>query len=136
MLNFIGAQFQKSVVYATEDDDSGCTYHPGRTGWAQVMHTGPDVRIWNFETEKLVGKPPQPTCAATSNDPRRRRVCACTSGIKPVIIRLAVADYDIDPFAVVSKQTNELDKTFHQTHELACGTSAGKFGTAKYMTYW
>ena len=49
------------------DDDSGCTYHPGQSGWAQVMRQdGP------------------PTCDAVNADHARQRVCAChSSGTRP-----------------------------------------------------
>jgi len=50
------------------DDDSGCTYHPGQTGWAQVMHSGRDR-----------GTAPAPTCAQVNADRSRRRLCACAA---------------------------------------------------------
>jgi len=42
------------------DDNSGCTYHPGQTGWFQVMDNGKGT-----------------TCDARNRDRSRQRVCAC-----------------------------------------------------------
>merc|ERR1712014_376708 len=42
------------------DDNSGCTYHPGQSGWYQVMRrTG------------------EPQCSTVNADGARQRVCAC-----------------------------------------------------------
>ena len=38
VLSALDMRYTTSAMYS--DDDSGCTYHPGQTGWAQVMHTG------------------------------------------------------------------------------------------------
>ncbi len=65
VLTDLGMAYQSSGMYP--DDDSGCTYHPGQTGWAQVMHTGRDQ-----------GTAPAPTCGQANSDSSRRRVCACT----------------------------------------------------------
>jgi len=43
------------------DDNSGCTYHPGQTGWYQVMR-----------------KDGEPECSAVNADSQRERVCACS----------------------------------------------------------
>ena len=64
VLSELGMDFTISAMYS--DDDSGCTYHPGQTGWAQVMHSGLDS-----------GATPAPTCDEVNADPSRRRVCAC-----------------------------------------------------------
>jgi len=44
------------------DDNSGCTYHPGQTGWFQVMR-----------------KDGEPECSTVNADSERQRVCACTA---------------------------------------------------------
>ena len=64
VLSALGMRYTTSAMYS--DDDSGCTYHPGQTGWAQVMHSGLDS-----------GATPAPTCDEVNPDPSRRRVCAC-----------------------------------------------------------
>ena len=65
MLRSLGYSWGASGTYA--DDDSGCTYHPGQTGWAQVMHSG-----------RSSGTPPAPSCDDVNADTSRRRVCACS----------------------------------------------------------
>ena len=42
------------------DDNSGCTYHPGQTGWYQVFRKDAD-----------------PGCDVKNGDSSRQRVCAC-----------------------------------------------------------
>ena len=37
VLDHLGMQYAHTGMY--RDDDSGCTYHPGQEGWAQVMGT-------------------------------------------------------------------------------------------------
>ena len=64
VLSALDMRYTTSAMYS--DDDSGCTYHPGQTGWAQVMHSGLDS-----------GATPAPTCDEVNADPGRRRVCAC-----------------------------------------------------------
>lgn len=71
VVSALGVTFTKSGMYP--DDDSGCTYHPGQTGWAQVMHTGRDQ-----------GTVPAPTCAVVNRDRARRRVCACAARSPPL----------------------------------------------------
>ena len=66
VVSSLGMSFTKSGMY--RDDDAGCTYHPGQTGWAQVMNSGRDS-----------GATPAPTCDEVNRDRSRRRVCACTS---------------------------------------------------------
>ena len=65
VVSALGMSFTKSGMYS--DDDAGCTYHPGQTGWAQVMNSGRDT-----------GATPAPTCDVVNADRSRRRVCACT----------------------------------------------------------
>ena len=60
VLSELGMNFTISAMYP--DDDSGCTYHPGQTGWAQLMHSGLSS-----------GAPPAPTCDEVNADPGRRR---------------------------------------------------------------
>ena len=48
------------------DDNSGCTYHPGQTGWYQLMDNGKDT-----------------TCEARNADKSRRRVCFCQVETEP-----------------------------------------------------
>ena len=67
VIRSLGMGFGPSGVYS--DDDSGCTYHPGQTGWAQVMHSGRDNRPATAAA---------PTCSEVNGDSSRRRVCACT----------------------------------------------------------
>ena len=43
-----------------KDDNSGCTYHPGQDGWAQVYDNGTET-----------------TCDARNADGSRQRVCSC-----------------------------------------------------------
>ena len=64
VLSALDMRYTTSAMYS--DDNSGCTYHPGQTGWAQVMHSGLDS-----------GATPAPTCDEVNPDPSRRRVCAC-----------------------------------------------------------
>jgi len=64
VVSSLGMSFTKSGMYP--DDDSGCTFHPGQTGWAQVMNSGRDN-----------GATPAPTCDEVNADSSRRRVCAC-----------------------------------------------------------
>ena len=64
VLSALDMRYTTSAMYS--DDNSGCTYHPGQTGWAQVMHSGLSS-----------GAPPAPTCDEVNADPSRRRVCAC-----------------------------------------------------------
>ena len=45
---------------AFSDDNSGCTYHPGGTGWYQLMNNGNPT-----------------TCDVINSDPSRQRVCSC-----------------------------------------------------------
>lgn len=42
------------------DDNSGCTYHPGQSGWYQVMRRSGD-----------------PECDAENSDSSRQRICSC-----------------------------------------------------------
>jgi hypothetical protein len=64
VLSALGMSYTHSSMHF--DDDSGCTYHPGQTGWAQVMNSGHDS-----------GATPAPTCDVVNADSSRRRVCAC-----------------------------------------------------------
>ena len=64
VLSALGMSYTHSGMHS--DDDSGCTYHPGQTGWAQVMNSGRDS-----------GATPAPTCDEVNADSSRRRVCAC-----------------------------------------------------------
>ena len=64
VLSALGMSYTHSGMYP--DDDSGCTYHPGQTGWAQVMNSGRDS-----------GATPAPTCNEVNAGSSRRRVCAC-----------------------------------------------------------
>jgi hypothetical protein len=70
VLKELGMSFEKRGMY--KDDDSGCTYHPGQTGWVQVMNR-----------ERDAGSAANPACDAVNSDKSRRRVCACVDGSKP-----------------------------------------------------
>ena len=65
VLDSLAVEYERSGMYP--DDDSGCTYHPGQDGWAQVMHSGRDD-----------GTDPAPTCDEDNADASRQRVCACS----------------------------------------------------------
>ena len=55
VLSALGMSYTQSGMHS--DDDSGCTYHPGQTGWAQVMNSGRDS-----------GATPAPTCDEVNAD--------------------------------------------------------------------
>ena len=63
--------FGNAGVY--KDDESGCTYHPGQAGWAQVMHPDRDQP----------GSVPTPQCGEINKDNGRRRVCSCRGRATP-----------------------------------------------------
>jgi len=63
MLNRLG--YHPKLAGQWGDDNSGCTYHPGRSGWAQLMRKDGD-----------------PKCDVVNSDGSRRRLCAC-DGNKP-----------------------------------------------------
>ena len=69
VLDSLGMSYGSAGVYS--DDDSGCTYHPGQTGWAQVMHS-----------ERDSGTAATPKCDEVNGDSSRRRVCACIDPVE------------------------------------------------------
>ena len=64
MIESVGYAPSKGGRYP--DDNSGCTYHPGQTGWYQLMDNGKDT-----------------TCEARNADKSRRRVCFCQVETEP-----------------------------------------------------
>ena len=75
VLTDLGMAYQSSGMYP--DDDSGCTYHPGQTGWAQVMHTGRDQGTAPAPTW------PRATLACTSSQTDRRPPSRTASPASP-----------------------------------------------------
>jgi len=82
LLTGLGMSYGRSGTY--HDDNAGCTYHPGQTGWAQIMQ-----------------KPSNgPQCDVVNADRSRQRVCACAprptpaptpSTSKPICVRDCIA---------------------------------------------
>ena len=78
VLDSLTVEYEHTGVYA--DDDSGCTYHPGQNGWAQVMNSGRDE-----------GADPAPTCDEINADANRHRVCACRVAPKAAPLAITMA---------------------------------------------
>jgi len=57
VIDDLGISYDMSTGPGTSGDSSGCTYHPGQSGWAQLFGT--------------------PTCGTVDPDVERQRVCAC-----------------------------------------------------------
>jgi hypothetical protein len=70
ILTNLGKSYGKAGTY--KDDQSGCTYHGGQTGWVQVMNPGRDE-----------GAAAAPQCDVRNRDSGRMRVCACVGGAMP-----------------------------------------------------
>jgi len=64
IIESLGFRPQRGGQY--RDDNSGCSYHPGQTGWYQVL-------LKNCE----------PECSAVNADSARQRVCACEYFLAP-----------------------------------------------------
>jgi len=58
IIESLGKTPQRGGQYG--DDNAGCTYHPGQTGWYQVMRRDGD-----------------PGCSVVNRDRSRQRVCSC-----------------------------------------------------------
>ena len=58
VIESLGKTPQRGGQY--RDDNAGCTYHPGQTGWYQVMRKDGD-----------------PGCSVVNRDRSRQRVCSC-----------------------------------------------------------
>ena len=59
VIDDLGISYGMSTGPGTSSDSSGCTYHPGQSGWAQLFGN--------------------PTCGTVDPDVSRQRVCACLS---------------------------------------------------------
>ena len=62
------------------DDNSGCTFHPGQTGWVHIMRKDAD-----------------PSCDEVNPDTSRQRVCACSHGIPGPVLTGVVAGFLLPP---------------------------------------
>jgi hypothetical protein len=58
IIRSLGKRVSRGGQY--RDDNSGCTYHPGQTGWYQVMRRSGD-----------------PECDAVNSGSARQRICSC-----------------------------------------------------------
>ncbi len=59
IIDDLGASYGPSGCCGNPGDSTGCSYHPGQSGWAQVLGN--------------------PTCGTVDPDVERQRVCACNS---------------------------------------------------------
>ena len=61
VIDDLGVSYGNSGDYTNPGDTSGCTYHPGQSGWAQL-------------------KGNNPACSTIDGDTSRQRICACNGG--------------------------------------------------------